>query len=254
MRIVFFVIFIFSFNLFASLQEEVTAVQGNKDQAAIIDKTYGIKINLGGGLGKGNSDYYLFNGDFATYRNFTNYTINFLGDMKYQETDKVRNVNSAFLTLGADARLTKHWGFTFIDTLGHDQFTKIKLKNIIGAGPLYTYKDNLITNYTSLVFAYNYQKYLDGSNLNEVVALLRNQFLISINSSAKFSLDFFYIPRLNNFRDYVIKLIPKIETKLLGDWLSFFVSSQIIHDSYPFAGVEKTDIYMLTGLSMNFEI
>jgi putative salt-induced outer membrane protein YdiY len=226
---------------------ELDTVFSNKP--IITEKAWGLDFDLGFGLARGNTDYTTIEGDFLTFKKISPLTFYLIADLNYRESSGKKDTNSAELTLRTDYQTNTRWGWTFLDTVGHNEFTKIRISNLIGLGPLYSIIYERLKNLSSLMLAYDYEKYQDYTYKNRAVMILRNEFLFRLNQNTSFALDFSYTPMLNEFSDFRLKLRPKIETKIYQDCLAFFVALKAEHHSKPELGVRKNDFQITTGLA-----
>ncbi|MBN1114636.1 MAG: DUF481 domain-containing protein [Oligoflexia bacterium] len=214
------------------------------------EKSFATKINLGAGYAKGNTDFIQFDLDSLTFLNFKKYSVYFDGGVSYRESNREKVSNAASLTSRLDYHLIGRWSVIYINTIGHNEFTRVNFRLNNGAGFLYDYKNEKIRNGVSLVADYNWENNIDYPAIKETLLSFRDEFYYKVHDYVNFYCDFFYIPVINHFKNFVIKLKPKLESKLTENF-SFFMTIRIVHDSAPLPGVKLNDVLLSSGFTLD---
>lgn len=229
----------------------VTGETKTPDKVIKQQQFWGISLDFGLGYASGNSRYLQTETGFTTFINPGRSSIYFDGKVSYRESNYQKNVNNSYLTTRYDYHLTPRWGIMLMDTVGHDQFTKVDLKvsNSVGLLYDYRYKEDKFRNGTSIAVSYLYEEGSIGIIIRQIRLPLRNELNLRFNDFVSFYVDFYYIPVVNDFKDFAIKLKPRLESKIT-EILYAFISLSMYHDSKPLPGVKRNDVLVSSGITL----
>jgi len=177
----------------------------------------------------------------------------------YGVNNRNRDTNKGFIHLRHITQQTPTMALEVFTQATRNEFARLSLRALIGAGTRLTLHESSASNATHLGLGAFYvsetlekrPRLVDGGTDKfwraNIYVALRYQF----NDHARITSTTYYQPALDNGRDYRILEEGSLKVKL-AETLNLKLSIEVAHDSQPPQQVEQTDISYKTGIEYRF--
>ncbi len=207
----------------------------------------------------GNTDKSSTSVDGQLYWRRDNITRLIAASYTYGVNNRHRDTNKGFVHLRHITQRTPFMAMEVFTQATRNEFSRLTLRALLGAGARLTLHDDNATNATHLGLGAFYVSetleerpgLTDGGNEKFWRANLYLALRYQLNDYTRITSTTYYQPALNNGSDYRILEEGSLKVKL-AKTLNLKLSVEMAHDSEPPQQVEKTDISYKTGIEYRF--
>ncbi len=249
-KILFIIVFINVLNLNAQVL--------NIEHLRIANDSTGFAGSIGVNLQliKNTRDIFIFgNTIYVQYRNGKN-LIFLINRFSWKKIDDIDIINKGVIHLRYNYKLTDVVSLEAFGQIQYNTISKIKSRQLVGGGTRFklTEKEKFKA-YLGTLFMYEYEKILNDPNPTIYHNNYRFSGYLSFgifpSENFIFTSTTFYQPRLDQFNDYRIYSQNSVSFRVFKK-LSLLLTYAISYDTFPAAGIPKTQYDFLNGLVYTF--
>jgi putative salt-induced outer membrane protein YdiY len=220
------------------------------------EKGWDTSLALGANLNQGNTDTMGINAALTTERDTDDMAYRFGIEANYGEntvtaTDGGEDTQKTTQNAKAYANIKKKLGVPYLysdNSVLHDEIGGIDYRVIIGAGGgMYALDDDNDKLGLEAGLAYIIEKFESGDDDEGLSLRLAARHDHTFSETAKCWAGIEYLPRLDDFSDYLLNAEIGTET-VLNSTLSLRVVAQDRYDSEPPAGLDENDLALIVAL------
>jgi len=178
-----------------------------------------------------------------------------VGSFSYGKSRGVRDTNKSFAHFRHRYAWAKTWGVEGFAQAQQNEFSRLKLRTLIGAGGRWSYQNHGLAMHVGLGSFYEREALRAVANLAPVTRLWRGNSYLALryafNARLRMQNTIYYQPSWKDSTDY--RLLDDAALHIaLNDSLDLKLVIEIGQDSRPPAGVKNSDVSYKTGLSYRF--
>ncbi len=235
--------------------QAIVNIESQRDGRA--EKGLGGRLELGLSGDSGNSDRNEWRlGGRLQWQESPANNLLFITHLNYGESRGIRNSNRAFAHLRLTHKLTQKRAFETFAQLESDEFARLNLRALIGAGLRLTHQYGNYRQALGTGLFRAWEKIQDTA-LEQATdePFWRGNFYwhLETNTAKQLTLSstLYLQPRLGPFAD--VRIFEQLACDIpLTNSLRLRLSLDLIHDSRPPTGVEQTDLHYRTDFNYNF--
>ena len=214
-------------------------------------KQWGADLGFGGSFNRGNTDVNYLNTNFSVFAARDPATAYLSGSMSYNTFGKVRVLNQGTLAARYDHSIQGPWKVFVFNTNGYNEFNRLNYRTTMGIGPWYDYTLGPTQHGLSLAMTHEYEKFKGGILERAGRVSFRDVSRLPISQVAELRADLFYVPKVEEVRDYHLFAEISLQTMILRDRLGLKLSWTDEYDNRPKPGVKPNDVLWLTSLTLH---
>lgn len=171
----------------------------------------------------------------------------------YGEKSGIRDINKSFLHGRHIMQQNKKWAWEAFGQLEQNEFTRLSLRTLAGAGVRRTLREEADKSviYLGLGGFYSTERLDDNSTTDLVRANLYFVVKHAFNQNTHFIGTAYYQPAVSNLGDF--RALGQVALSVaISKKLDLKLSLNLTHDSQPPTGVKSTDTSFRTGIAYRF--
>ena len=178
-----------------------------------------------------------------------------VGSFSYGKSRGVRDTNRSFAHLRHRYAWTNSWGLEAFAQAQQNEFARLKLRTLFGAGGRWSYQNHGLAMYVGVGSFYEREALRAVGAIVPVTRLWRGNSYLALrylfNARIRMQNTIYYQPSWKNPADY--RLLDDAALHVaLNDSLDLKLVIEVGQDSRPPAGVKSSDVSYKTGLSYRF--
>lgn len=213
-------------------------------------KDWGADLDFGGSVSRGNVDTDSLNaraGFFAARGPLSAYLT---GLLAYGTISGARVRDQGSLTLRLDRKISGPWKVFGYHTGAYNDFVRLSQRFTTGAGPWYDFGLGPSRHGLSLALSHEYERFRGGQIERAGRLSWRLLSQAALSKTAELESNFFYVPKLDEPRDYRFYAEIGLKSMIWKDRLGLKVSWVDEYDSRPKPGVKANDTLWTTSLTL----
>lgn len=218
------------------------------------NKDWALDLSVGGNYSQGNIEQISGNTRISALKSWKNSSVYALGDMTFIQFGGKTFQNRGSIRLRYDHHLfNKNIKFFAYNTHSYNEFISLDYRLTSGIGPWLDYNLGPLKSSSSAAIAYEREHYKSPAPIENNFRLsLRHITTLALDDHTDLGLDFFFVPKVNDFTDFRIFSMAYINFKFLQDRFSFKMAVTDEFDSRPGnTNIKNNDLAVMGTLTLH---
>ncbi len=214
-------------------------------------KEWGIDLDAGTTLDRGNVKFTAGAGRLTVFRTITRYTAYFDGNISYASNNGSKFINRGAEMIRIDDRMDEHWRLFIFNANLYNEFWKLDARQTTGGGPWYDLKLGQLTMGLSLSAGYERESFQGFPTEKRARFGFRDLIAYPISATSKTGLDVLYSVAGDDLANSHLVCAAFLESDIIKDQLGLKLSYALNAESRPKPGILPSDSEIIASVALH---